>query len=139
LKLRIEAEESGNEVVLHCKGHIVNGAESASLRAVVLSRARANKVAIELSGVDVIDAHGLGALLELREWAHAHGKGFTIVNPTALIQRVFAITRLDSVFDISSREDALPEVADDEPSATVPIHEVARCRSFGLGQCADIT
>jgi anti-anti-sigma factor len=137
--LTVELEDSGNEVVLHCKGHIVNGAETASLRTVVFSRTRANKLALDLSRVDVIDAHGLGALLELREWALANGKRFTLVNPTGLIQRVFAITRLDSVFDISSREDALPAEADDEPSASVSIHGVARCRSFGLGRCADIT
>ena len=136
--LTVELEDSGNEVVLHCKGHIVNGAETASLRTVVFSRTRANKLALDLSRVDVIDAHGLGALLELREWAHANGKTFTLVNPTALIQRVFAITRLDSVFDISLREDALPEVADDEPSALVPIREVACCRPLELRRCADI-
>jgi len=146
--LRVKAEKSGNVVVLHCKGHIVNGVEAASMRAAVISQADASMVVLDLSRVDVIDAHGLGALLESREWAHANGKGFTLVNPTRLIQRVFAITRLDSVFNISFREDALPAGAHEEPPATgvallkpvegIPIHGVAHCQTSKLRQCADI-
>jgi anti-anti-sigma factor len=140
--LGVEAEESGNIVVLNCIGHIVKGAEAASIRAAVFSKSDASMVVLDLSRVDVIDAYGLGALLELHEWAKANGKGFTLVNPTGLIQRVFAITHLDSVFDISFREEAPPAGADDEPPAKPvedrPVSGVANCQPFKPRQSADI-
>ena len=41
-------------------------------------------------------------LLELREHTLAKGKEFKLLNVTKLVQKVFAITRLNSVFEILS-------------------------------------
>lgn len=111
LKVQVHAEELGNAAILHFQGRIVNGAETATLRGAVVSQADASIVVLDLSRVDVIDAAGLGALLELREWTQENGMEFRLVNPTRLVQQVFAITRLDSVFDISFQDDVLPATA----------------------------
>ncbi len=105
--LKVQAEELADVVVLRLKGHIVRGPETATLRGAVLSHAEVSIVALDLSQVEVIDAGGLSALLELREWTRANGIEFKLVNPSKLVHRLFAITRLDSVFDISLQENAL--------------------------------
>jgi anti-sigma B factor antagonist len=91
--------------VLHLQGHIVRGAEAEALRDAVLLKADARIVALDLAQVDVIDAGGLGALLSLREWSQANGMELRLVNLTKPVQEVFAITRLDSIFNISFQPD----------------------------------
>src|SRR6266545_8382470 len=109
--LKVHAEVLADVAVLRFQGHIVNVAETATLRDAVFSQAYASIVLLDLSRVDVIDAAGLGALLELRQWTQANRVEFRLVNPTKLVQQVFAITRLDSVFDISFQEDVLSAAA----------------------------
>jgi len=54
--------------------------------------------------VDLIDARGLGLLVELRQWALSRGIEFRLMNVTRLVHQVLAIARLDTVFQMSSRE-----------------------------------
>jgi anti-anti-sigma factor len=61
-------------------------------------------VVLDLAQVALIDASGLGALLELREWTQSMGIEFRLMNIRKLVQQVFEITRLDTVFEISSPE-----------------------------------
>ena len=69
------------------------------------------------SPVDLIDAGGLGALLELREWTQLMGIEFKLMNVINRVRQVFEITRLDSVFDIMSEEVVLSAAT--EPSSVV--------------------
>jgi anti-anti-sigma factor len=117
--LNVQAEEQGDIVVLRLKGHIVRGPETATLRDAVVSQDKASIIALDLSQVDLLDAGGLGMLLELRYWAHVNGIRFRLANPTKPIQQVFAITHLDSVFDISFPEDVRSRGAPEAVSAIV--------------------
>jgi anti-anti-sigma factor len=57
---------------------------------------------LDFARVNRIDAGGLGVLLELREQTKARGIEFKLMNVTKLVKQVLEITRLDSVFEISS-------------------------------------
>jgi anti-anti-sigma factor len=61
---------------------------------------------LDLASVDIIDAGGLGVLLELREWALKNGIEFKLENANELVANVLRITHLDSVFDVSSEAPA---------------------------------
>lgn len=100
--LRVYSEKLGADTILHFQGRIVNGEATSTLRDAVVSQTGASAVVIELSGVDVIDAAGLGVLVELREWAQSKGIRFKLANVAGGLRQVFQITRLDSVFEISS-------------------------------------
>lgn len=114
--LKVRAQELTDVVVLHLEGHIVRGAEIAMLRSAVFSQRKARVIALDLSQMNVLDAGGLSALLELREWARANGIEFRLVNLTKPVQRVFAITRLDSVFDISFQDEMISVAPDAAPA-----------------------
>jgi anti-anti-sigma factor len=109
--LKVDAEELGAIKILHFQGQIVNGEAATTLREAVFAQAGASVVVLELAGVDIIDAGGLGVLLELREWTQSKGIEFRLMNVNKLVQQVFEITRLDSVFHISSKGDARPVAA----------------------------
>jgi anti-anti-sigma factor len=102
--LNVQVEKLGDVDVLHIQGRIVYGVATTTLREAVYARANASAVVLDLAQVVLIDAGGLGALLELRAWTQSKGIEFRIMNVKKLVQQVFEITRLDTVFEISSRE-----------------------------------
>lgn len=55
---------------------------------------------LNLLGVDYIDSSGLGQLISI--WASSRSRGghLVIVRPNSRIRKLFAITKLDTVFDI---------------------------------------
>ena len=114
--LKVNAEKSGYVTVLHFHGRIVNGLATAALREAVFAQTDAHSVVLDFAQVDLIDAGGLSALLELRKWTHSKGIEFRLMNITRFVQQVLQITRLDSVFEISTHEGALSAVAGVRPS-----------------------
>jgi anti-sigma B factor antagonist len=59
---------------------------------------------LNLSGVDYIDSSGLGQLISI--WTSIRNKNghMTVLNPTKRVRRLFEITRLHTVFQISENE-----------------------------------
>lgn len=117
--LKVSEEKLGEVYILHLRGRIVNGSESRILRKAVLSLTRASVVALDLARVNGIDAGGLGLLLELREWARTNAIEFRLMNLAKLVQQVLEITRLDSVFEIASRDEAVSAAARVSPATRV--------------------
>lgn len=108
--LKVNVEKLGNIAVLSLQGQIVHG-ETAVLRNAIQSLSPADAVKLDLAGVSMIDAGGLGALLELREHAELNSIRFQLMNVNNRIARVFQITRLDTVFDITQKVNYLPQVS----------------------------
>ena len=98
--LKLTVKNFGNIAVMNLQGAIVHG-ETAVLRNAVQSLSGVSAVKLDLAGVAMIDAGGLGALLEIREHAESRAIRFELLNVNTQIARVFHITRLDTVFDIT--------------------------------------
>ena len=93
--LRVTVKDSDDGVVLQCHGRIVAGDETAILCAAVRQRGRG--VTLDLTGVDAVDAAGIGALIALQ----ASGIYLKLFNPTAPVREVLRVTQLESIFEIS--------------------------------------
>ena len=106
--LKVHAKKSDAVAVLSLEGQIING-DTESLRSAVQSAS--GDVVLNLSKATMVDAHGLGVLLELREQALARGVHFELINVSKRLYRIFEITRLNTVFDISSKVHFLPQFA----------------------------
>jgi anti-sigma B factor antagonist len=76
----------------------------------LLGEGRRNFV-LNLANVEYIDSSGLGQLITI--WTSIRGRGgqMTVLNPTKRVQRLFDITRLDTVFQVFDSEDAAIEKA----------------------------
>ena len=105
--LKVHAKKSDAVAVLSLEGQIING-DTESLRSAVQSAS--GDVVLNLSKATMVDAHGLGVLLELREQALARGVHFELINVSKRLYRIFEITRLNTVFDISSNVQFFSEV-----------------------------
>lgn len=121
--LKVYKKKLGDVTVLCLQGRIVTG-ETTTLRDAVLSQSEAIAVVLDLARVSSIDAGGLGVLLELREQTLSKGKEFKLLNVTKLVQKVLAITRLNSVFEILSERGVLAATLHGRPAMVL---ETAPC------------
>ena len=69
----------------------------------ILSKGRHSFV-LNIAGVDYIDSSGLGQFISIWTSIRSRGGHMTILNPSKRVQRLFEITRLDTVFEICERE-----------------------------------
>jgi len=77
-----------------------------------------------LAQVSTVDAGGLGVMLELREQTQSKGIDFKLMNVPKLVNGVLEITRLNSVFEVTSGAEILSVVSFDRPVSAM---ELAHC------------
>jgi len=106
--LKIHAKRSDSVEVLCLEGQIVNG-DTETLRSAAQLMSDTSDIILDLSNVTLVDAHGLGILLQLRQQTLANGMHFELMNVNASLSRVFEITRLNTVFEINSGVEFCPK------------------------------
>lgn len=121
--LKVHTRNLGAVTILCLQGRIVNG-ETATLRNAVDSQSEVSAVVLDLAQVSTVDAGGLGVMLELRQQAESKGIGFKLMNVTKLVSRVLAVTRLDSVFEVTSGVEFVPAAS---RGRTATMMEFAPC------------
>ena len=99
--LKVHAKKMNAVEILSLEGQIING-DTETLRSAVQLASDANDLILDLSNVSVVDAHGLGVLLQLREQTLANGIHFKLTNVNDPLSKVFEMTRLNTVFEIDS-------------------------------------
>jgi anti-anti-sigma factor len=109
--LKVHIYPLNNGSALYLEGQVVKGEGISTLKAAALSQAKISVIILDLAMVDTIDAAGLGALLDLREWAQENRIELRLENPNNRVANVFRIARLDSVFGMSSIPDVCSESA----------------------------
>lgn len=99
--LNVHMKNLGSVAILSVHGQVVIG-QTEILRNAVHSLPDTNALILDLQSVNIIDAHGLGVLLQLREQSLAKGMCFELMNVSKPLREILRITRLDSVFQINS-------------------------------------
>jgi len=102
--LKVHAQKLGGVAILRVQGRIVTG-ELESLKNAVASALKASVVVLDLARVSRIDARGLGVMLEMRQQLQLKGIEFRIMNVSKLVRQVLDITRLNTVFEVTSEKD----------------------------------
>lgn len=121
--LRVHAKNLGTTAILCLQGRMVRG-ETAALRNAVHSQSGVSALVLDLARVGTVDAGGLGVMLELREETQAKGIDFKLMNVTKLVSRVLEITRLNSVFEVTSGAEVLSAASRGRPVSAM---ELAPC------------
>jgi anti-anti-sigma factor len=96
--LTVTAQIREDTLVLRCRGRIVRGEETAILCSA--ARQDGRSIILDLTEVEAIDAAGIGALISLQ----AAGIYLKIINPTEQVRETLRITKLESIFEISSSQ-----------------------------------
>jgi anti-anti-sigma factor len=118
--LKVHAKKLGTVAILCLQGRIVRG-ETAALRNAVQAQSSVGTVILDLTRVTAIDAGGLGVMLQLREQAQEKGIDLKLMNVTKLVNRLLEITRLNSVFQVTSGAEILSTVSRDRPASLVQL------------------
>ena len=100
IMLKVHAKKLNAVEILSLEGQIING-DTETLSSAVESASDAGDIILDLSNVTLIDAHGLGVLLQLREHTLANGIHFKLMNMSERLSRIFEITRLNTVFEMN--------------------------------------
>ena len=101
LRLSVESRVMEEFAVISCKGRIAYGMEAAALSGEIAELApQTRRVVIDLSGVEMIDAAGLGELVSVAVAAQASGCSITLAAPDDFIRHLLELTKLTSVFEV---------------------------------------
>jgi len=105
--ITIDAERSGDVAVVRCSGRLVRGESVSELRSAVVSQKDTRVIVLDLTGLEFLDAGGLGTFVSLHHWSRSRGIQLKLVNPPAFVRELLARTGLEHVFDVSSIADSL--------------------------------
>lgn len=108
--LSVESKNLGTVSLLNLEGNFVIG-ETEGLHDVIQDLPPTRTVILDLSHVSLVDAHGLGVMLQLREQAQTRHMRFELMNVSDPLRELLQITRLDSVFQIHSGAEFIPVAA----------------------------
>ena len=104
--LDVHIQKFANIAILCLQGRI-GVCEKDALRSAVQTQSSVSAIVLDLDRVVGIDAGGLGALLELRNWALRNGVELRLMSIGNRVQQVLDITCLNSVFENSSEAEVL--------------------------------
>jgi anti-sigma B factor antagonist len=107
LGLSLETRVTEELTVICCKGRIAYGIAASALSDEIAELAlQTRRVVIDLSGVEMIDAAGLGALISVALTAQARHYPVKLAAPKNLIRQLLELTKLTSVFEVHPTLDA---------------------------------
>ena len=93
--------------MLQCEGRIVRAEALGLVKDAVTRLSPLRVLVLDLSGVEMLDARGLGMLVSLHNWACANDIQLKLVNPSKLVRDMLELTGLTSVLHVSSVEDVI--------------------------------
>src|SRR5215470_10295038 len=99
--LTIRVEKSGKMAIVRCEGRMTFGEPLEILKDIVLCRME-SLVKLDLSGVEVMDAAGLGVLASLCRLCYAASIDFNLVNPNRHVQELLKLFGLDAILEIDT-------------------------------------
>ena len=121
--LIVHAKNFGTVAILCLRGRMVRG-ETAELNEAVNAQSGVSAVVLDLSQVSMVDAGGLGLMLELREEAQSRGIDLKLMNVNRLVTRVLELTCLNSVFEVTSGTELWSQISRGRPASLM---ELAPC------------
>jgi anti-anti-sigma factor len=103
--LQFSIRQSGDMVVLRCKGRLVAGQGLRNLHSTAVRQQGAGLV-LDFAEIETLDAAGIGTLLRIRQWCGSQGMSLKLVNLNPRVREVLALTALDSVVELQPGETA---------------------------------
>ena len=100
---RIESENISGAIILRCNGALVHG-EPSTMLLHAGEKHSAHQLVVDLTGVNAVDASGLGALVGLEKWARNTGMRVRLLNPSKYLRELLQLTKLERVFEIAFAE-----------------------------------
>jgi anti-sigma B factor antagonist len=113
MPLDIESRQSGNAVVVSCRGVIVFGPEAVQLRdEIKRALEKSKRLVLDLTEVHYVDSGGLGAIVGALTSVRNAGGDLKLAGMNERVQHVFHITKLTNIIEAHATvEQAVAAVA----------------------------
>ncbi len=102
--MEIRCVDNGDQVTLSVKGEIEVYSLPEFSRMAESYLGGPKELQLDMAGLEYIDSSGLGFLVTLHERMERQGQKLVLTSLRSHVARVFKITRLDQILDISSEE-----------------------------------
>ena len=99
--LKTTIQSLGDTTIFRCEGQIVFP-DADTLRIAVLTHSRIRLAVLDLSGINAIDAAGLGMFASLRAWSRSTGTSLKLMNVNPRIEYLLELTHLRPLFETCS-------------------------------------
>jgi anti-sigma B factor antagonist len=101
LELSLESRQSGDVMVIHCRGRMVYREEAVAVsRAVGEALQESREVILDLGAVQSVDSAGLGELVVAHVSAEEQGKTVKVVGANRAVSELLELTNLSYVFEV---------------------------------------
>jgi anti-anti-sigma regulatory factor len=97
--LNVVTENSGDGLIVRCWGRLVAGEQDWTLYNTVISEQNKRVVVLDLTGVNRVDARGLGVLVVLNQWATGAGVRLELI-PSKQVEELLDVTHSHALFEI---------------------------------------
>lgn len=105
--LFIDAYKDGPEVLVILKGRLVlENCESARARLFEVLHSDIQKLYLYLGRLEFVDSSGWGSMVEIKMAANRNQTSMYFLSPTKRVMDIFRITKLETIFEIMSTEEA---------------------------------
>lgn len=106
VELNVSTSSQGDHTVVTATGELdLYTAPRLQTALASLLRSRADRVVVDLSGVEFCDSTGMNVLLAAMKRLKEQGGSFELAGPRPAVRRILQVTGLDAVFTIT---DAVP-------------------------------
>jgi anti-anti-sigma regulatory factor len=109
--LGVHVENIGDMAVIECEGRIVRSEAAFELRKAVSLQSDARIIILDLSEVTAIEGGGLGMLVFLQRWAHAHDIRLKLFNPRRSVRDRLEQASSMRAFDIATLDELMALIA----------------------------
>jgi len=101
MDFQVKSEQHGEAMHVNVTGEVTIQT-SPSLRNVLkpLFDSHSAAIQVNLQGVDFMDSSGIATLVEGLQWSKQSGHSFVLSGLTETVHDVFALAKLDTVFEI---------------------------------------
>lgn len=107
MELKVSTRQLDGVTIVDCSGRLIFGEEAALVRETVKSvLSDTKKIVLNLKNVSYIDSGGLGTLVGLYTSAQNAGAEIKLSNLTERVGQLLQVTKLLTVFDVYSTEEA---------------------------------
>jgi len=119
LKLTVETRNAGELLIVHVQGNLVHRDGPSELVRIVSDIFKhTSRVAVDVSGVSIVDGAGLGELAQLQVRACKSGARVCFVAPSPIVRNLLTLTNLDSVLEVrDNMAEALESLTDQSVTA----------------------
>jgi anti-anti-sigma regulatory factor len=125
----LQIERIGDVAIVQCEGRMMQSERVFEMRDAVMAQRDVTTVLLDFSELESIGGGGVGMLVFLQSWAHAHEMELKLFDPPAAVRQKLHMTRSAAELKIASMDEVLDLLNWEGPRSNVVSSDSLASRS----------